>query len=146
MATNRRFIPVRPEAIWEVLEKPSSFGYWVVGSKLIRDVEPDWPATGSKFHHTVGVGPFEVSDHTEAVRSRPPWFLELRAKTRPLGTAKVELELSPQDGGTLVRMSETPHGLYAALAFNPLVHVFTLGRNAEALMRLEELALREAAT
>jgi uncharacterized protein YndB with AHSA1/START domain len=138
-------MPVSPESVWEVLAHAESFGYWVVGSKLIRDAEPDWPAPGSKFHHTVGVGPFKVSDHTEAVASRPPWFLELRAKTRPLGTAKVELELSPQDGGTLVRMSESPEGLYSALALNPFVHLFTLGRNAEALMRLEELALRQAA-
>ena len=42
-------------------------------------------------------------------------------------------------------MTENPDGLTAVLAFNPLVQLFTLGRNAESLMRLEELALRQAA-
>ena len=45
----------------------------------------------------------------------------------------------------MVRMTEDPDGLTALLAFNPLVHVFTMGRNEESLMRLEELALLEAA-
>ena len=33
-------------------------------------------------------------------------------------------------------------GLTSVLAFNPLVQLLTIGRNAESLMRLEELALR----
>ena len=41
-------------------------------------------------------------------------------------------------------MTENPDGFVAYLAFNPLVQLFTAGRNAESLMRLEELALREA--
>jgi hypothetical protein len=42
-------------------------------------------------------------------------------------------------------MTEDPDGLTGLLAFNPLVHLFTMGRNEESLMRLEELALLEAA-
>jgi hypothetical protein len=54
----------------------------------------------------------------------------------------VTLELRPRDGGTLVRITETPDGVSRVLALNPLVHVATKARNAESLMRLEELALR----
>jgi hypothetical protein len=43
-----------------------------------------------------------------------------------------------------VRISETPDGVYALLALNPAVHVLTKLRNAESLMRLEELALRRS--
>ena len=50
----------------------------------------------------------------------------------------------PKDGGTLVKMSENPDGVFSLLAFNPLLQLFTLGRNTESLARLEELALREA--
>jgi len=135
---------VPPEAVWDVLADPGNYGYWVVGSKVIRDADPDWPAPGSKFHHTVGFGPFKVSDHSEAIETERPRLFRLRAKGRPAGTAMVTLEMEPKDGGTLVRMHENPDGVFASLAFNPLLQVFTLGRNAESLMRLEELALRRA--
>ena len=47
--------------------------------------------------------------------------------------------------GTVVEMTENPDGVFAPLALNPLLHVATKLRNAESLMRLEELALRQAA-
>ena len=142
MATNERYMAVPPQAVWDVLADPAGYGYWVVGSKVIRDAEPGWPAPGSKFHHTIGVGPLTVSDHTVALEADPPRLLRLRAKGRPAGTATVTLELQPREGGTLVRMTENPDGVFSPLALNPVVHVTTKLRNAESLMRLEELALR----
>ncbi len=141
MATNERFMQVPPEAVWAALADPSSYGYWVVGSKVIRDAEPEWPAPGSKFHHTIGAGPFKVSDHTEALEARAPELLRLRAKGRPFGTATVTMRMRRRDGGTVVRMTENPDGVTAVLSLNPLVHLATKLRNAESLMRLEELAL-----
>lgn len=135
---------VPPTAVWEALADSGGYAYWVVGSKLIRDADPDWPAPGSKFHHTIGVGPLTVSDHTESLEADPPRRLQMRAKARPLGTARVTMELEPRDGGTLVRMTERPDGLTAVLGLNPFVHLFTKARNTESLMRLEELALRRA--
>jgi hypothetical protein len=85
-----------------------------------------------------------VSDHTVALEADRPRFLRLRAKGRPFGTAKVSMQLTPKAGGTLVEMSETPDGITATLAFNPLVQLLTIGRNEESLMRLEELALLRA--
>jgi uncharacterized protein YndB with AHSA1/START domain len=137
-------MPVTPQAIWEVLADAGEYGYWVVGSKVIRDAEPDWPAPGSKFHHTIGVGPFKVSDHTVALEAERPHRIVLRAKGRPVGTAKVTLTMTPRDGGTIVRMTENPDGVYRPLTLNPLLHLLTLARNSESLMRLEELALRKA--
>ena len=137
-------MPVPPQAVWDALADAGGYRYWVPGSRVIRDAEPDWPAPGSKFHHTVGVGPFEVSDHTEALEARPAELLRMRAKGRPLGTATVTLEMVPRDGGTLVRMSESPDGLAWVLNFNPLFWLVTKARNAESLMRLEELAARWA--
>ena len=144
MPTNQRFMPVPPEAVWDALADPGGYGYWVPGSKVIRDADPQWPAPGSKFHHTVGVGPFEVSDHTEALDARPPELLRMRAKGRPLGTATVTMKMTPRDGGTLVRMTESPDGPAALLNLNPLFWLATKARNAESLMRLEELAVRRA--
>ena len=142
MATNERFMLAPPQAVWDALADPGGYGYWVVGSKTIRGADPGWPAPGTRFHHKIGVGPLTIADHTESLEARPPELLRLRAKGRPLGTAKVTLELRPREGGTLVRMTEHPDGLTRVLSLNPLVHVLTRARNAESLMRLEELALR----
>lgn len=144
MASNERFMPVPPEAVWDSLADPAAYGYWVVGSKEIRDADPAWPAPGSKFHHTIGFGPFEIRDHTVALEAERPRLMRLRAKGRPLGTARVTLEMTAFDEGTLVKMTENPDGVTSLLALNPIVQLLTIGRNAESLMRLEELALRRA--
>ena len=135
-------MPVPPTAVWDALADSRGYGYWVVGSKVIRDADPEWPAPGARFHHTIGVGPLTLSDHTESLEADPPRRLQIRAKARPVGTARVTFELEPRDGGTLVRMIERPDGLSGVLALNPLLHLFTKARNSESLMRLEELALR----
>jgi uncharacterized protein YndB with AHSA1/START domain len=144
MATNERFMPIPPEAVWDALADAGGYGYWVVGSSEIRDVDATWPAPGSRFHHTVGIRPLRVSDHTESLEARRPRLLRLRVKVRPFATAHVTLTMTPQDGGTRVRMVENPDGVSSWLTLNPLLQLFTKGRNAESLMRLEELALRQA--
>jgi uncharacterized protein YndB with AHSA1/START domain len=144
VATNRRYMPVPPEAVWAVLSDPDGYEYWVVGSKAIRDAEPGFPAPGTKFHHTLGFGPLTLRDHTEVLEAARPSLLRLRAKGRPVGTASVVMRMTPEKDGTCVEMVETPDGPYSLLAANPLLHVMTKLRNAESLMRLEELALRAA--
>jgi uncharacterized protein YndB with AHSA1/START domain len=145
MATNERFMAAPPEAVWAALADPGGYGYWVVGSKEIRDADPDWPVPGARFHHTVGLGPLEVRDHTVSLEAEPPRRLRIRVKARPLGTAIVSLELHPEGGGTRVTMREEPEGTTSVLAVNPLVELLLKGRNAESLARLEELALERAA-
>ena len=145
MSTNTRFMPVPPQAVWDALADPHAYGYWVPGSKHVRDADPEWPAPGSRFHHTVGAGMFEVSDHTESIEADPPRRLKLRAKVRPFGTASVVLEMRPKDSGTEVRITENPDGVFRPLGLIPPLQLFSLVRNAESLMRLEELAMRKAA-
>jgi len=137
-------MPVAPEDVWEVLADPGEYGYWVVGSKVIRDADAAWPAPGSKFHHTIGAGPFKLSDHTVSIEAERPHRLKIRAKGRPFGTASVTLEMTPKDGGTVVSITENPDGVFRPLSFFPPLQLFSLGRNAESLMRMEELALRKA--
>jgi uncharacterized protein YndB with AHSA1/START domain len=141
VSTNRRFIPAPPETVWRVLADPRSYGYWVVGSKRIRDADASWPAPGSRFHHTVGFGPLTVDDHTESLAADPPRRLVLRAKARPLGLAKVEIELRPEPGGTCVTLTENPTGVQRPLAYFPPLQLLAWARNAESLARIERLAL-----
>lgn len=142
MSINRRFIPAAPEAVWRVLAEPRTYGHWVVGSKRVRDADPSWPAPGSRFHHTVGFGPFTLDDHTESLAAEPPRRLVLRAHARPLGLAKVEIELEPAPGGTRVTLRENPTGVQKPLAYLPPVQLLAWLRNAESLARIERLALR----
>ena len=142
MAVTETHIAASPENVFAVLSDPGSYGYWVVGSERVRDADPDWPAPGTRFHHSVGFGPFTIDDHTECREVDEPRMIELRAKARPLGTATVRLELEPEGSGTRVRMREDPGDLLTALVFNPLTHLLVRGRNEESLRRLAELAER----
>jgi uncharacterized protein YndB with AHSA1/START domain len=137
-------MPVPPLAVWEALADPADYAYWVVGSKEVRAADAGFPAPGTKFHHTIGFGPLTLRDHTEVLDADPPSELRLRAKGRPFGTATVTLKLEAVDGGTSVEITEHPDGVFSVLALNPLLHVATKLRNAESLMRLEELALRRS--
>jgi uncharacterized protein YndB with AHSA1/START domain len=141
MARNQRLIPAPPERVFAVLSNPESYAYWVVGSDIIRDADAGWPAVGTRFHHRVGWGPLKVNDDTEVIACDPPRRLELHAKARPLGTASVVLELEPQDGGTLVTMTEDAGDRFTALVFFGLTHLLVRGRNVKSLRRLEELSV-----
>ncbi len=124
-----------------MLADPDSYAYWVVGSKRIRDADPGWPKAGSRFHHTVGVGPLTIDDHTESLSADPPRRLVLKAKARPLGVAKVEIELEPERGGTCVTITENPTGVQKPLTYFPPLQALTWVRNAESLARIEDLAV-----
>ena len=140
LARNDTYIDAPPERVFEILSDPDNYGHWVVGSKRIRDAEPNFPAVGTKFHHVVGFGPFEVRDHTRVLESDPPRRLKLQAKARPMGTASVTMQIEPEDAGSRVTMIEDAGDRLTALVFNPLTHLLVRGRNVESLDRLRKLA------
>ena len=140
MARNTAHFDATPEQVWAVLADPDSYGEWVVGSKHIRDADPEWPQPGSRFHHTVGIGPLELKDDTEVLEAREPERIVLRARARPTGVANVILDLTPEDGGTRVEMREYPVSGLAKMVHNPLQDKLIHHRNVESLRRLEELA------
>jgi hypothetical protein len=123
-----------------VLADPQSYAHWVVGSDTIRGVEGQWPEPGSKFHHRVGWGPFKLKDNTEVFESAPPNRLVLQARTRPLGTARVTMELVPTNGGTRITMIEDPGDRYTRLLHNVVLDRILAKRNVESLRRLCSLA------
>ncbi len=145
MAVNETYISAPPEKVFDVLSDPESYGYWVVGSKEIRDADRGWPAPGARFHHSVGYGPLTLGDDTVCERSERPNLIELRARARPLGTAIVRLDLRPEDRGTRVRMREDPGDALSAFVFTPLMHLLVRRRNSESLRRLAALAERRGA-
>jgi NAD(P)-dependent dehydrogenase (short-subunit alcohol dehydrogenase family)/uncharacterized protein YndB with AHSA1/START domain len=140
MARNRVHIHATPEEVFAVLSDPERYPEWVVGAAGIRDYDEEFPAVGSRFHHEVGPGPFNVRDHSEVIEVEPPHRLVLKAKVRPLGTATIELDLRESEGGTELRMEETPGDrLTSLLAGNPVADTVLRVRNAEALARLKRV-------
>ena len=140
MATNEDQFAVAPERVFAVLSDPETYADWVVGSHSIRDADTDWPAVGTRFYHRVGAGPLTISDHTEVLEADPPHRLLLRARARPLGTAKVELVLTPRAGGTLVKMTEVAGDPLSKLALNRLTDPLVRRRNRESLRRLRRIS------
>jgi uncharacterized protein YndB with AHSA1/START domain len=142
MSRNARFIAAPPERVFSVLADPRNYAEWVVGSQEIRDADAAFPAAGSRFHHSVGVGPLVLRDHTEVLACEPPRSLRLKARARPLGSATVTLMLQPRRGGTEVTMVENPSGHTTPLWVLPSTHLFARLRNRESLRRLKALVER----
>ena len=129
-----------PEAIFEVLADPTTYGHWVVGSQRIRWSESSWPEPGSRFGHQVGLGPLRLQDTTHVLECVPQRRLVLRTKAWPLGETVVELRLRPLADGTEVVMRQTPtRGLLRAMN-NRVFERLNAWRDRECLRRIEQLA------
>lgn len=106
MYTVTRMVQATPEQIWAVLSDGWSYPSWVVGASRMRAVGGDWPAKGSKLHHSAGIWPVVVNDETTVLESDPPRLLRLQAKGRPAGEATVELRIERAGNGSKVTMVE----------------------------------------
>lgn len=129
------------ESVWEVLADGWAYPLWVVGATHMRDVDDDWPAVGSRLHHSVGMWPFQLRDQTEVLDVEPGHRLELLARAWPAGSAKVRLTIEPRGPeGCHVRMweaaADAPWRWVPHWAQAPGV----LPRNTECLSRLADVA------
>lgn len=142
MARNDIVIQARPADVFEVLTDAESYGFWVVGSKEIRGKDRRWPRRGSRFHHTVGVGPATIKDTSKVLDIQQDRRLVLEVRVRPLGTATVELDLKPVKRGkaTKVTMYEEARRGPWRRVWGPVFDAGVHGRNVIALRRLKRLA------
>ena len=140
MSVNSRVIRTVPERVWDVLADGWLYPVWVVGATRMRDVDTEWPAPGSKLHHSVGVWPLVVSDDTEVLECEPRQLIRLRARGWPAGEAEVAITLSATGADTLVEISEDlvsgPGLLVPEPARVPMIKL----RNTETLRRLAFIA------
>jgi carbon monoxide dehydrogenase subunit G len=136
MATNTIEVAATPEQVMDVLLHPYTYPDWLVGCKDIRAVDEGWPAPGTAFHHSVGVGPITVKDNTKIIDVERPNWLVLEARLRPVGVASVRFNLKPSDLGCEITMKEKPaRGIMAAI-HNPVQDALIKGRNAKSLANL----------
>lgn len=145
MATNSRFMKdVDSRAVFDVLRDGKSYGDWVVGTRKIRHVEPDWPSPGSAIHWTVGYSPLRKDDQTLSMAYSPDQRLALEAQAWPAGAACIEITATPANGGTLVTIDEAPNRGLAKTLHNPVLDLLIKVRNVETLRRLERKARARA--
>ena len=139
MAKNSLTIDAAPADVWAVLADARTYEHWVVGCDDIRAVEGDWPAVGSRFFHTVGVGPIKTKDNTAVLECEPNQRLVLEARARPAGVAKVIFTLEQVAGeastGTDVTIEEFPVKGVAKAIDNPIQDNLIKVRNVETLRR-----------
>ena len=77
------------DVVWAVLADGWLYANWVVGASRIRDVEPDWPRPASRLHHSFGVWPALIDDHTQVLTADQGRMLVLKARRWPAGEARV---------------------------------------------------------
>ncbi|RZU53943.1 polyketide cyclase/dehydrase/lipid transport protein [Krasilnikovia cinnamomea] len=131
-----------PDRIFAVLADGWSYASWVVGAAHIRDVDASWPAVGARIHHRVGPWPLQINDKTVVRAVEPGRFLELDAQMWPLGAAVVQIRLEPVSAtATRVRMAETLSSGIGRLLPDAVQAVLMRPRNAEALRRLDDIAV-----
>ena len=140
MSSTSRSVAATPDQVWDVLADGWIYPVFVVGASRMRDVDEDWPAVGSKLHHSVGTWPLLIDDNTEVLECEPPTRLRLRARGWPAGEAEVLFRLEPRGFETEVVIEEGaasgPGRLVPGVVRAPVLK----WRNTETLRRLAFVA------
>lgn len=142
MAVNKVHIAASRDRVWDVLAEGWNYSNWVVGTSHMRAVEDGWPAVGTKLFHASGPWPLMTRDETEVEQCTPGRSLVLTARGRPLGEAKISIELSDDGDGSNLTMTETPSAGPGKWLHNPALEAVLVRRNTEALARLAALCER----
>ena len=144
VATDRgisRRIAATPSEVFAVLADGWLYPTWVVGAARMREVDDSWPSQRARLHHSFGVWPFLIDDETEIIAWEPPRRAVLEARGWPLGTARVEIAVTPDaQGGCLVRIHEDPNKGPGQLIPKPVRQALIMIRNHETLKRLAFIA------
>lgn len=136
-----QLVGTTPDRVFEVLADGWLYPLWVVGASHMRDVDEDWPAVGSRIHHSVGPWPLNIRDDTKVIAVEPDRMLELDARVWPTGSARVRLTLeSTGENQTRVTMGEVFDRGPAREIPVPVQGAMIRPRNIEALRRLADIA------
>ena len=130
------------DVVWSVLADGWMYSTWVVGASRIRAVEAQWPAPGSRVHHSFGIWPVLIDDHTEVLTCEPGRELLLKARGWPAGEAHVRIRVTPggtPDSSTVSIVEDVTSGPGRFIPHRAR-QLFITPRNTEALRRLALIA------
>jgi uncharacterized protein YndB with AHSA1/START domain len=102
----QRWFNCSPEQVFAVLHDGWTYPVWVVGASRMRDVDHDWPAPGTRLHHSFGAWPLLLDDTTEVLEIEPGQRLVLEARGWPVGKAPVDISVKADGDGSLVSIDE----------------------------------------
>lgn len=142
MAVNSIHIDASRTRTFQVLADGWTYTNWVVGTSHMRAVSADWPAVGSKLHHAAGVWPLVTRDETEVEEMEPDRRLVLTARGRPVGEARIVIELEDEGAGCRLTMTEHPVSGPGEWLHNPVTEAVLVRRNNETLNRFAALVER----
>jgi uncharacterized protein YndB with AHSA1/START domain len=128
-----------PEQVWEVLADGHDYAEWVVGTREIRSVDPDFPAVGTSIDYTVGVGPVHLRGRTTVRHLDPGRQLGLEADAGALGTARIVIDVLDWGEDTVVVLDEHPLRGPGYRWHNALSDAFLLVRGRPMVHRLARL-------
>jgi len=140
VSVNTRIVAATPDDVWKVLADGWLYPLWVVGATRMRDVDKNWPDKGSRIHHSIGVWPMLINDHTEVLDVVPGRSITLRARAWPVGEAKVDIRLSDVGAQTEVVIEEDAIAGPGVLVPEPFKGLTLKWRNVETLRRLAFIA------
>ena len=140
MSRNVRVLNCRPDDVFKVLADGWLYPSWVVGASRMRKVDEQWPAVGSRLHHSFGSWPALIDDTTVSEVWNPPHRAVVRAKGWPIGEARVALDVKPRGTDCVVRIQEEAVSGPGLLVPRPIMNIMLHWRNSETLHRLAYLA------
>ena len=146
MTTNHADVEASPRDVYDVLLDPYAYAKWVVGSKRVRRVDPNWPAVGARFHHTVGPPGVDINDSSKLLELEENRRVVLEVRFRPAGVAVVAIELEPRDEDRRTHITMTEHpkrGPVRKWWSKPLAAATSL-RNVISLRRLARICEQRA--
>jgi uncharacterized protein YndB with AHSA1/START domain len=144
MSQNVIQISASPDTVFDVLDDADAYPRWVVGTRRIRAVDPDWPAEGSRFHHAVGNATAELHDWSRVLERSRPRHLVLEVRFRPTGVARVTIDVQPNEHGAELTIEEHPTGGPFARLPRVVTEPLLWVRNAISLQRLRHEIERRA--
>lgn len=142
MLTVTHRTPAAPADVWAVVADGWTYPSWVVGASRMRAVSADWPQVGATLHHSAGTWPALLDDTTTVREMVPAERVVLRAEGGPVGSAVVDLTLTPDGTGTQLAIREDAVSGPGSLVPTPVRQALIAPRNRETLRRLALMAER----
>jgi uncharacterized protein YndB with AHSA1/START domain len=136
MAVRHQLIHRPPHAVWAVLADPTRYGEWVAGPSESSPLDQAWPEVGSRIRYILRLGPWAADGVTTVRHSETGRELELEASFKPLGTARIFLQLRPWGEETLVVCDEHPLRGPGGALHNPAIEALLQLRHRGMLARL----------
>ncbi|MFD5768322.1 SRPBCC family protein [Streptomyces sp. NPDC127049] len=142
MAVRHQLVHRPPRSVWAVLADPSSYGEWVAGPSKSVPLDDTWPSPGARLRYTIRLGLWAVEGVTTVRHRETGRELELEASFKPLGTARIFLQLRPWGEETLVVCDEHPLRGLGGTLHNPVSEAALQLRHRGMLARLARVVER----